>query len=71
MHEYKGNNLNKLISQYNATKAGQLTPAGLALVNAGLFTAPQLTALQAVQQPIAPVPGAIRLLTTPSTAPWT
>ncbi|HEU4636313.1 MAG TPA: TonB-dependent receptor, partial [Edaphobacter sp.] len=58
MHQYKGTNLNKLISQYNATHAGQLTPAGQALVNAGLFTPGQLSALQAVQQPIAPVPEA-------------
>ncbi len=58
MHEYKGTNLNKLISQYNATHAGQMTPAGQALVNAGLFTPGQLSALQAVQQPIAPVPEA-------------
>lgn len=58
MHEYKGGNLNKLINQYNSTYAGQPTPAGLALVNAGLLTRQQLTALQAVQQPIAPVPGA-------------
>ena len=57
MHEYKGGNLNNLINQYNATSAGHLTPAGQALVNAGLFTAPQLTALQAVQQPILQVPG--------------
>jgi hypothetical protein len=54
MHQYKGNNLNKLINQYNATHAGQLTPAGSALVTAGLFTPGQLSALQAVQQPIAP-----------------
>lgn len=52
MHQYKGKNLNKLISQYNATHAGQLTPAGQALVSAGLFTPQQLTALQATQQPI-------------------
>jgi hypothetical protein len=59
MHEYKGGNLNKLINQYNATSAGQLTPAGTALVNAGLFTRSQLAALNAVQQPIAPVSGSI------------
>lgn len=54
MHEYKGTNLNKLINQYNATHAGQLTPAGQALVTAGLFTPQQLTALQATQQPLLP-----------------
>ena len=58
MHEYKGNNLNKLIDQYNATQAGQLTPAGQALVAAGLFSQQQLIALQATQQPIARVPEA-------------
>jgi hypothetical protein len=57
MHEYKGGNLNKLINQYNSTYAGQLTPAGQALINAGLFTRNQLTALNAVQQPIAPLLG--------------
>ncbi len=57
MHEYKGGNLNKLINQYNGTHAGQLTPAGQALIDAGLLTRQQLVALQAVQQPIAPVPG--------------
>jgi len=59
MHEYKGGNLNKLVNQYNSTSAGQLTPAGTALVNAGLFTRSQLSALNAVQQPIAPVPGSL------------
>jgi hypothetical protein len=56
MHQYKGTNLNKLISQYNATYAGTLTPAGQALVSAGLFTQQQLVQLRATQQPIAPVP---------------
>ncbi len=59
MHKYKGGNLNQLISQYNATQAGQLTPAGKALVSAGLFTQQQLVALLATTQPIAAVPGAI------------
>jgi hypothetical protein len=55
MHQYTGRNLNKLINQYNATQAGTLTPAGKALVNAGLFTQQQLIAAQADQQPIAPL----------------
>ncbi|MEO6817873.1 MAG: TonB-dependent receptor, partial [Edaphobacter sp.] len=55
MHQYNGKNLNKLINQYNATQAGSLTPAGKALVSAGLFTQQQLLAAQADQQPIAPV----------------
>jgi len=59
MHSYKGRNLNKLISQYNATQAGTLTPAGNALVAAGLFSQHQLVALEAVQLPIAQVPESI------------
>ncbi len=61
MHEYKGGNLNKLISNYNATSAGHVTPAGQALVNAGLFTPNQLAVLNAVQQPISPVAGNMAL----------
>lgn len=57
MRQYNGGNLNKLISQYNATQAGHLTPAGQALVSAGIFTQSQLVALQATQQPIAAMPG--------------
>jgi hypothetical protein len=56
MHDVKGAGLQKLISNYNATHAGQLTPAGQALVNAGLMTSAQLKALNAVQQPIADAP---------------
>jgi hypothetical protein len=55
MHQYNGRNLNKLINQYNATQAGTLTPAGTALVTAGLFTQQQLVIAQATQQPILPV----------------
>jgi hypothetical protein len=53
-HQIKGKSLNTLISNYNATQAGTLTPAGQALVTAGLFTPGQLTALGGVQQAIAP-----------------
>ena len=56
MHEVKGSGLNKLINNYNATQAGTLTPAGKALVAAGLFTQTQLIALNAVQQQIATAP---------------
>ncbi len=38
------------------TRAGSLTPAGQALVSAGLFTQGQLTALNGVIQPIAALP---------------
>ena len=40
--------LNGVIDAYNTTQAGQLTPAGKALVNAELFTEAQLKALGAV-----------------------
>ncbi len=40
--------VNPLIDAYNRTQAGQLTPAGQALVNAGLFTTAQLKSLGAV-----------------------
>lgn len=56
MHRYNNGNINKLISSYNQTSAGQLTPAGQALVSAGIFTASQLTEIGAAQQPIAPAP---------------
>ena len=55
-HAVKGAGLNNLISNYNTTKAGSITPAGQALISAGLFTANQLVALSAVQQPLAPAP---------------
>jgi hypothetical protein len=40
--------LNGVIDAYNTTQAGQLTPAGKELVNAGLFSEAQLKALGAV-----------------------
>ncbi len=48
--------LNRVIDAYNSTQAGQLTPAGQALVNAGLFTTAQLKALGAVSPTAAPAP---------------
>jgi hypothetical protein len=49
--------LNQLITNYNNNIAGKvLTPAGKALVGAGLFTQAQLTALGAIPQPIALAP---------------
>jgi hypothetical protein len=56
MHQIKGSGLNKLISNYNSTQAGTLTPAGQALVSAGLFTSSQLTSLGAVKAALAPAP---------------
>jgi hypothetical protein len=52
MHEVSTGNLKKVIANYNASYANTLTPAGKALVNAGLFSATQLQKLNAVQQPI-------------------
>ncbi len=49
-------NLNGVISNYNSTQAGQLTPAGQALVSAGLFTQAQLIALGAVSPTVTPAP---------------
>lgn len=48
--------LNKLITNYNNTLAGQPTPAGTQLINAGLFTLQQLQALGGVMQPISTAP---------------
>jgi Carboxypeptidase regulatory-like domain len=54
MHQVKGGqSLNALINNYNQAHAGQLTPAGQALVNAGLFSPGQLSALGGVQQALA------------------
>ncbi|WP_158794459.1 TonB-dependent receptor [Granulicella sp. L60] len=56
MHQIKGGGLNKLINNYNATMAGTPTPAGQALIAAGLMTQAQLVALGGVQQPLAAAP---------------
>jgi hypothetical protein len=48
--------LNNFLTSYNNTYAGQLTPAGRALVNAGIFTEAQLKALSAVMPSIPLVP---------------
>ncbi|MGI8741206.1 MAG: TonB-dependent receptor domain-containing protein [Bryobacteraceae bacterium] len=45
--------LNKVIQNYNSTVAGHLTPAGQALVSAGIFTEAQLRQLGAVS-PVIP-----------------
>jgi Carboxypeptidase regulatory-like domain len=44
--------LNKIITAFNSNFAGKLTPAGQALVNAGVFTEAQLRALGGVVKPI-------------------
>jgi hypothetical protein len=56
MHEIKGAGLNKVIGAYNAQYAGKVTPAGQALISAGLMTQAQLVALNGVQQQIATAP---------------
>src|SRR5262249_14294752 len=48
--------INNLINQYNSNSAGQLTPAGQALVSAGLFSQGQLTSLGAVTPTLAAAP---------------
>jgi hypothetical protein len=49
-------NLNNFINSYNSAAAGKLTPAGQALVTAGLFTQTQLTSLGAVTPTLALAP---------------
>jgi carboxypeptidase family protein len=48
--------LNQIITAFNNNVAGALTPAGQALVDAGIFTQDQMRALGGVVKPIALVP---------------
>lgn len=48
--------LNNAINAYNQNYAGKITPAGQALVSAGLFTQAQLVQLGAVTPTLAPIP---------------
>ncbi|HEY0308049.1 MAG TPA: carboxypeptidase-like regulatory domain-containing protein [Acidobacteriaceae bacterium] len=52
----KPGTLNKAITRYNATAAGQLTPAGSKLVSSGLLTAAQMTQLGAVTPTLGAAP---------------
>lgn len=52
----KAGDLNNFINSYNSNSAGKLTPAGQALVAAGLFTSSQLTSLGAVTPTLALAP---------------
>jgi hypothetical protein len=61
MHSVKSSNLQGYINKFNSTQAGQLTPAGNALVSAGLFTQAQLVAANATIQQIAGLPQATAL----------
>ncbi len=54
--DYNGSGVNGAITAYNSKYAGQLTPAGQALVQAGLFTTQQLQSLLAVMPTLAPAP---------------
>ncbi len=56
MHRVKPGQLGQYINNFNQTYAGQLTPAGQALVAAGLFTQSQLVALNAVVQKLPTLP---------------
>lgn len=56
MHDVKPSTLGAYINNFNDTQAGKLTPAGQALVNAGIFTPAQLTALNGVVQRLTPLP---------------
>lgn len=58
MHRVKPGDLGGYINNFNQQNAGQLTPAGQALVASGLFTPAQLTALNAVVQKIPALPQA-------------
>jgi hypothetical protein len=53
MHSVKSGSLQSRINTFNSTYAGKLTPAGQVLVNNGLFTVSQLTALNGTIRPIA------------------
>lgn len=56
MHRVKADSLGAYITNYNGTYAGKPTPAGQAVLNSGLMTLSQLTALKGVIQPVAQLP---------------
>jgi hypothetical protein len=56
MRDVKPGSLQRYITNFNQTKANTLTPAGQALVAAGLMTPQQLIALGGTIQPIANLP---------------
>ena len=49
--------LNNVINNYNSKFAGQPTPAGNALINAGVFSLAELQSIGGVMQPLAPTIG--------------
>ena len=62
MRNFGPSGLSRVINNYNSNMAGQPTPAGAALVNAGVFTLADLQSMGGVMQPLAPTtPGAVGL----------
>jgi hypothetical protein len=61
MHQIKGNNLGAYITNFNATQAGKLTPAGQQVVNSGLFSQAQFTQIGGAVQQVAQLPQATAL----------
>jgi hypothetical protein len=56
MHAIKSDSLANYVTTFNGASAGRPTPAGQALINAGLISLSQLTALKGVVQPLAQLP---------------
>ena len=61
MHSVKAGNLNQVITTYNNTQANTPTPAGAALISAGLFTQSQLFALRGLKPVLATNPSTIAM----------
>jgi hypothetical protein len=61
MHRITPKNVGAFINSFNSTFAGRLTPAGQALVSAGLFTQAQLVKANATIQALTPLPQAVAL----------
>ena len=59
MHRIKNDSLANYITGYNGSYAGKATPAGQAVINSGIMTLSQLTALKGVIQPVAQLPQSI------------
>jgi hypothetical protein len=56
MRNYHGSSLNNYINYFNGAYAGKLTPAGQQIVNSGVLTMAQMTAMGGVIQQMAPAP---------------
>jgi hypothetical protein len=57
MRSVNNKNIGSLISRYNTSSAGHLTPAGETLVNSGLITSAQMVKLGGAMQPVTPPTG--------------